>query len=810
MKELNESILNAIMLCDPITSKGKKALRELELSEIITPEYFFNKLRVKSKFESKFYFESYDDLGKDNEKEAKQRQQHEDIKKSYDRFKERFTSNEPDTCPMLLLGVAGNGKTIEVNRQLWMIEKTHKCENRYIDLEVIDTTPTYNAHFDCPNPNDPAWVFCAKLIVEIMELLLEKKQMSIEISNRFFDIFKPIYLVEEKHSVLFSKIKSLNDENSNAVQDVFESLVSFVNKKDDESKRNSIKALLRVLLFVIHCCSPDNKHYIVFDNIERYIKINKKYIQIPDGALKEIYDLICQTFNDLIDQLNRRKGDNYGWKTYKAIVVVRRTSLDILESRNVQNIAASKGNIADITGHFQIDDIWEKKVEGNESVWALIKDSYQPNTKNDQIMEIAKIVMLHRREAIGWSYQNMIAPLMSHGIRRNAKAQAHAVMRVYSELTSNSPFVINYQQFLDLYQKSGSDGRFSGIKYLFRRALIEQQFKWAISNEMESSRWSELGIGHLRLDKDGNVVYKTLARKYSGIRNTEVIYYDDQNITMFRRILSVLSYAPYCSSRVGEIKDKTVVEMFNSISLYELIKGVMLNPKQREEKNAQLTQKQLQPFARVLIALSNVSNNETKSAPYVILNIKRQQFHDNPTEEFFASLLLEIWNKGERESSVGEYTSDYYGARITDAGYAFLMKWQASFSFIFSLYCYDIPSIFFLRNVDRIKFAIETVYKSAESLCLKYEKEAKAFCPNTCRLKEKKYLPRGNNKDITYRQQVKEMHLNHLQIYENYIQDNYCELGISQEDSNIVIRFIRYYIKKYKEWVTGEGETLCF
>ena len=175
MKELNESILNAIMLCDPITSKGKKALRELELSEIITPEYFFNKLRVKSKFESKFYFESYDDLGKDNEKEAKQRKQHEDIKKSYDRFKERFTSNEPDTCPMLLLGVAGNGKTIEVNRQLWMIEKTHKCENRYIDLEVIDTTPTYNAHFDCPNPNDPAWVFCAKLIVEIMGRVLKSK-----------------------------------------------------------------------------------------------------------------------------------------------------------------------------------------------------------------------------------------------------------------------------------------------------------------------------------------------------------------------------------------------------------------------------------------------------------------------------------------------------------------------------------------------------------------------------------------------------------------------------------------------------------
>lgn len=58
---LNENFIGDLLLCDPITSRGIKALNNLGIdTHLITPDYFIDKIRVASKYDtddSVFYFE---------------------------------------------------------------------------------------------------------------------------------------------------------------------------------------------------------------------------------------------------------------------------------------------------------------------------------------------------------------------------------------------------------------------------------------------------------------------------------------------------------------------------------------------------------------------------------------------------------------------------------------------------------------------------------------------------------------------------------------------------------------------------------
>ncbi len=50
--ELDQSLLGDIILCDPVTSRGRKSLANLNLSEpFITPKFFYDHLRVSSKYD---------------------------------------------------------------------------------------------------------------------------------------------------------------------------------------------------------------------------------------------------------------------------------------------------------------------------------------------------------------------------------------------------------------------------------------------------------------------------------------------------------------------------------------------------------------------------------------------------------------------------------------------------------------------------------------------------------------------------------------------------------------------------------------
>ena len=574
---------------------------------------------------------------------------------------------------------------------------------------------------------------------------------------------------------------------------VFCSLKNLLTSQD---ANKDIQILLETLMWIMYCSEPSKKQYIVIDNIEQYIKLNNSKIQIPNSDITKLYRSINMVVMNMTHSFSRIEKD-LGWKAFKIILVLRRTSLGLLDSTLLHSPVKAEQNITDVTGHFQIPDIWAKK---KKYIWnEKLCDKFN-NTKSKIIIEIIDNIMNEGIQAVGTDYQSIIAPLMSYGIRRNAKAQAHAIYSTYIMLTNGNKQNINLDEFNKLLSTSQDN---PSIRYMFRRALVEFQFKWSISGGKQD-RWKNLGIGHLAGEKE----YYYDGKKFM---IESVVYYNPQYVTLMRRILTYLSYFPERDNEYNNGQYKSVVDMFLTLSLYDVIQGVLVNPL----GYTQISNDDFLQFARVLIALSDMSNGDTKSAPYVILGVKNDNFHMNTNELVLAELLSDIWKAGYEESLPGKtYNSNDFGARITDAGYSFLLDWQASFSLMASLHCFTIPSLFFLKDVSSIKYVIETVYKASDELCKMYEEEAECFCGKNVTLKRGMYLFKQNNKYITFKQRVKELHMNHLYLYRDFIEKNYDSLAINENDMLALTShnfgFISKYINKYNRWETMEGAKECF
>ena len=213
------------------------------------------------------------------------------------------------------------------------------------------------------------------------------------------------------------------------------------------------------------------------------------------------------------------------------------------------------------------------------------------------------------------------------------------------------------------------------VHYMFRRALVEIQFKWTIVNDNQK-RWRDLNIGYLKMDNTTHDEGKIVSH--------QVGYQSHGYITLMWRILAYLSRFPEYNT--GET-NKSVLDMFETVSLFKLVKNVLYCPFRKNK----ISEESYLQFARVLIALSDMSNDDTRSAPYVILGIKDDKFHESTDASTFAHILKRIYESGDERSRPEEiYNFRDYGARITDAGYSFLLDWQVKF-FLYGcftlLYC---------------------------------------------------------------------------------------------------------------------------
>lgn len=787
-KTLDEEGLCDLILCDPFTDEGSSALSRLGIQDQITEQYFLDHVWVDSQYAEKSeYPQPKEELDADvlNGQYTVSFAMFQALKKRRKEFNQRFTNDDRHSNTLIILGVVGNGKTISIRKRIAESVKSFQpvsLNSIYLDLGHGITEVTYETEYACPNSEKALWLFCTKLLDGVMDYIQFCYPYTKTIWSNFESKISRKYIANKQQKKVFECIKNYGNGTCKISQ-VFLAVISLLNSKNAE---DDIQSLLKLLLLLMYCATPEEKHYIVFDNIEEYIHLDSLMIQVPNSDISKIYSSVRTAMENIANSLDRI-GKNIAWKKFKILIGLRRTSLSQLNPRTLPDNEERK-NVHDVTGYIQVKDIWKSK---KTKIWdGLLRDRYDSDSQ--YLVNLADYIMVGGDGGTGTEYQLLIAALMSHGIRRNAHAQAKAIYSTYSILSDSSSGTINREIFDMLKEES------LACRYMLRRALIEMQLKRSISPE-ENSRWGRMNIGHLA-KKEVNVM---IGQKK--IKIHKILYHDSSCITLLRRVLTSLSVQHDAQAAEGD--GVSMVDMYNTLSLYEVIKRVYTNP----VGNISVEKKDYLQLANVLLSICNMSLRDTKGSPFAILFINDQAFHAQPNEESLALLLKEIYNAGPSQSMPGKrFNADAYGIRIVEAGVSFLLDWLSSYSFMAALYCFDIPPLFFLRDKDLICYVLQTVYAEANSVCEMYENEAARFCPPHCSLCRDNYLPKHGEEYISFRKRTRILHTSHLDLYRQFINNYYKILRVSDKDKSEILDCIEYYRKLYLSWEHTKENNKCF
>ena len=778
-KLLGREDLFDLLTCDPVTTRGTTSLINADLAKIITPDYFFKKLYVDAKVEKSAITTVPDDELQYPYIESEE--EHDISNYMYKRFKTMLLNDAPNSFPLLLLASAGNGKSVEVLHQLWQMQNDYsgKYNYFYCNFEKSYSELTHGIRFrlDANQRKEPLWLIAMTILNTLYKLIEQNNDKTEEIYNNHKIFFLSKGSADNVERVLFKEIKQYQVNNPITHQKLFKALLKFI--VDDVTE--TIENLIKITMNMLYCINPQKKNILVFDNLEFYIKINYRDIPIHNSTLRTFYEIL-QRVSGTIEDIYNRISMNESWRAFKIIMAIRRTSTRlIMRNSNEQFVAQMLKKGQDITNYFNIWEIWNNK---RELVWErFLKQKYSP--ESSCIIDILNDMMSDTPGRLGTSYQERIAVLMNTSLRRNASAQAYAAYTLYEILYIDSKPHINYEKYKLLLIES-----YSARRYFYRHMLLELQYR-----RMMYSHESENHFNKLRL-----------------LDNSK-------SCTLVRRVLGFLSHFKDNQTCTDE-KGKTLKsKMYETVPLYKLMKQVFLSPNEinkdkiSERYNSSSIDANLNiigqsctfsELATVLIALANMNNFVNKSAPFVILGINDSRFNEDSSEEELTIILKEIWDAGESMSqNNNKYDKLNYGIRLTDAGAMFVFDIQPSFSFFASLKEKNAIPLFLHNDKCTIKQIIEDVYLLADSLCEKYEKAAASFCgrDSIC-LEKQHYLPNS-----TFRNRVKALHINHLNLYRDFIEKDYKTIGLESCDKESIIEHIENYIQLYENWDTSKE---CF
>lgn len=145
----------------------------------VSPCFFYKYLCVESQYEKDKVFQDKSNSDTANPKclyyqYTVSYEQFQEVRNRLEEFNTRFYSDSQNEYPLLMLGVAGNGKSIDVNRRIreaTNVEGEIGCGRLYLDLEDSFTKKTYGVAYSCPDPNSSLWLFCIKLLDSIMKYI---------------------------------------------------------------------------------------------------------------------------------------------------------------------------------------------------------------------------------------------------------------------------------------------------------------------------------------------------------------------------------------------------------------------------------------------------------------------------------------------------------------------------------------------------------------------------------------------------------------------------------------------------------------
>jgi hypothetical protein len=796
-EELNWEIIRDIIICDPVTSKGVKALNRLKLPKEFDINYFYNEMCVPSTYHKDgAYCQTPDDEEgyllfpySVDEELFNEKKEHLEL------FDKKLVGVVPHESPLIMYGTRGSGKSIEVNRKIRFPEENGNNATNYIlyDFDESCESFTYGETFYVPDANDVLWLFFMSLYIGFYGLI-EKHKEEVSSIKENHELFFANNLSSNGDEIeLFSCIGELNSGGETNHRCKAVKLFRAINKQIDKNDAvASIKRILKMTMNFMYCVNPKCKNYIVFDNIEEFIKLNYCQIPIPEDKIIELYQSIKSLVGDSAKIYDKIKQDEL-WLTFKIILVCRRATKQFLTT-HLQFAENFRDISCDYTGCIDIWRIWEQK---KKHIWeAYLKSRFDPEQYTPVLWILEDIMNDTTEKRKGTAYQKLILPLMNMGIRRNAHTQAHTVMDVWKIIRKNQTgLYIDYptlQTLLDNHQTN---------RYMYRRALLEIHYKWMIMSKESSERFRRLMIGSV-YPKPKKPYKKDTKGSYIGERKVD----ESKSSPFVQRVLSYLSnhYDP-------------TTKTFQPRSLYELMRDLFVHPDNATNNPADNSWEKFKEhfltLAKALNALGNMDYNETKSGPMVILEIHNELYNKSTEpDRALEAILRKIWEAGEAEShDDGKFSRAKYNVRLTEAGNVFVSDVKPSFSFFAALYCSEEVPLFFLKDAKRIKIVIETVYNAAEGVCNAYELAASSFCGAQATLRQNglKYLLMKGNNYLTFRQRVKDLHKNHLELYKTFVKNNAESLGLSNPDflTDDDTDCISSHIAKYQNW---EVDRECF
>jgi hypothetical protein len=773
-----EEILGDVIICDPLTEKGKMALRRINLSDVIDSKFFFDNLYVKPIYKDKNNDAFNTNVGVNFNHEYGISDKKFFRKRSeFSVFLKMMEDDEAESIPLIMMGTSGNGKSIEIQHSIYEFINIRKNQSLYFNFEQSSSEVEYYGSSYILSSNQTSnsrWIALVVVLNTFKNLINETigKKLTEVVYEKFLDEFYSSGKYSKIENAFFEKLSDIGTRNNNSdYEELFNIIKLLIDNNDPKKSLTMILDLIMVFMY----CLDSQKSYLIFDNLEHYILVNGNNVPIPNSVLRDIYNTVLLS----VGNMRNKFGDLLFHKSFKIILVLRRTAIGLLMKPSLQMVATLPSITNDYTGYFNIWEIWSKKLEH------IFQNKLVTNN-NIEFKQVIKLACLTMNDNYiitknTNNFQSYMAELMNGSIRRNGRAQAFIIIDIFFKLfRDKDKGCISLKAFEEL-----NNNFYDARSYIYRSALMGIHFHRMLTSSDCNKRNTILHLGIIE-----NIEKNTSENNNNGDKSPKEFYQGD--ITFVRRVLGFLSHFPEETQqyRVGSITQ----DIYATKSLYDLMNTLFKCPSNDE----QYLNCDYKTLAEVLSGLGSISYKETKSGPFIILNLDNRSFDfDIPLE----SILEKIHKSSPEERLPGGKFDNYnYCLRMTNAGHMFLTDIMPSYTYLSSLFCSSEVPLFFLKDSNRIEVVIKTVYEKSQELCAKYEDEAYRAVNCTGNLKLGYYLPKINGCLQTYREQVKKKHVEYLSLFKDHINKNNIIIGISDLEKKSLEKYIKGYITSYNKW----------
>ena len=799
--EKNNGVLEDVLLFDPISNKGREALKRISqnLSEVsVSYDEFFSEVYVEPFFDNGSKIETKSEMYTDEEYMIYTDFAFSDLgtltrnlKTRKDKYEDLFFSQ--DTNKLLLIRASsGSGKSIYLNRLKWKRRKDKYPNHINAELDEGRINEAYELNFDLEQseariqrgkasfPSEKnkingnsyevtsaPWRFFVMLIESIYNLSYSIiKDNNYKNCKKIRENFQIMYDGDhdDEVSLLYNmlKFKPFKFYNRNKLREVKTELLNNIIEiclKDPQNVECCIKIALITLTRLVVCQNNINEPeqlLISFDNIEHYIKSSNR---VYDDDIKIITDSVLEFAKEEEKYYLKHKFKSFA-SYFKFVLVVRDTT-DKMFSEDVHSYFTHKDRSIDITNWFPLEQIYNKKMK-----YCIPKNEDETEQELPSSIKFINLMITDSLKTIGNNIMSTVSTMYNHNNRRSTRIFTR-ISRVFDQKDENPPVnynSINYEQFSKLWNWRSK----SKVKNLCRQAVIRLIF-----NEIEDKYY-----------------FKRIHDNLAAERNVQNTYAS--------RLLIWLS-------NIQNSKNEDYV------SLREVAEAILCLPGTTDESGKiNIDKNEVEKLSEVLIALDehrfstsdNVQNDDCITGncwcQLIVIKFNELSSSGNLSKELLSKKIIEACS--DKDVSINDY-----GIKITEAG-RFFAKALHDFEYFACRYSKNKTPLIFMLDVNEIEKTIETVYNSAKSYIDNIVWFESLFFKQCYELAYKneyhmKYISKSNNieyRSLPYR--IIKQHTYYLNTYRTYIEDDilHSHIGLfSEEDRGSIKVCIRKYIEEY-------------